>query len=96
MIAYSIKIERPLEEVENFRSHIFGYPQSEVENTAVTSVSIVKQSDFQSHHVVHASLTDIYIHYTSCMPEVPVSTCVCFYCFDAPHRTVYLFFESLK
>ena len=34
------------------------------------------RTDFQSHPVVHASLTDICIHYTSCMPEVPVSTCV--------------------
>ena len=34
------------------------------------------RTDFQSHPVVHASSTDIYIHYTSCMPEVPVSTCV--------------------
>lgn len=67
----------------------FGYPQSEVENTASTSVSIVKQSGFQSHPVVHASSTDICIHYTNCMPEVPVSTCVCFHCSDVPHRTIF-------
>lgn len=34
------------------------------------------RTDFQSHPVVHASSTDICIHYVSYMPEVPVSTCV--------------------
>lgn len=34
------------------------------------------RTDSQPRPVVHASSTDIYIHYTSCMPEVPVSTCV--------------------
>ena len=37
---------------------------------------VLAKTDFQSLPVVHASSTDIYIHYVSCMPEVPVSTCV--------------------
>ena len=44
--------------------------------TLLSPVSV--RTDFQPIHAVHASSTDIYIHYTSCMPEVPVSTCVCF------------------
>ena len=82
-ITDDITNEKVLERIQYKKGYetIKGYPQSEVENTAVTSVSIVKQPDFQSHLAVHASTTDIYIHYTSCMPEVPVSTCVCFLLF---------------
>ena len=44
--------------------------------TLLSPVSV--RTDFQPILAVHASSTDIYIHYTSYMPEVPVSTCVCF------------------